>query len=261
MLEQYSNNRIYRPRGKYIGPLDLHYVADRGSLSREGRPRNAQSAIPSAFSLAYVVLQRTLPTDLAGTRGMSPEARRRGASAPDERPRKDRLIQTRVPRDLESTLKREARRRRLTVSHLIRNVLEDTFQLVDDVVANVDEIVTDSVELARRVGRDARRMADAVREAVVESDPGQEGEAAAERGCSTSAASLATRLRLEPRRANRTATCARCATELARGSARIRGSLRRIGGAATWLCARCGSRSDGRHTRSGARAVDRDARL
>ena len=48
-----------------------------------------------------------------------------------EERRKDRLIQTRVPRDLESTLKREARRRRLTVSHLIRNVLEDAFQLVD----------------------------------------------------------------------------------------------------------------------------------
>lgn len=26
VLEQYSNNRIYRPRGKYIGSLDLHYA-------------------------------------------------------------------------------------------------------------------------------------------------------------------------------------------------------------------------------------------
>src|SRR6516164_5314000 len=85
--------------------------------------------------------------------------------------RKDRLVQTRVPRQLESTLKREARRRRLTVSHLIRNVLEDAFQLVDDVVANVDEIVTDSVELARRVRHDARRIAGAVREAA---DPGED---------------------------------------------------------------------------------------
>jgi citrate synthase len=25
VLEQYSNNRIYRPRGKYIGPQDLRY--------------------------------------------------------------------------------------------------------------------------------------------------------------------------------------------------------------------------------------------
>jgi citrate synthase len=26
ILEQYSNNRIYRPRGHYVGPRDLHYV-------------------------------------------------------------------------------------------------------------------------------------------------------------------------------------------------------------------------------------------
>ena len=26
ILEQYSNNRIYRPRGRYVGPRDLHYT-------------------------------------------------------------------------------------------------------------------------------------------------------------------------------------------------------------------------------------------
>jgi hypothetical protein len=72
--------------------------------------------------------------------------------------RKDRLIQTRVPEKLEATLKDEARRRRTTVSQMIRNVLEDTFDLVDGVVANVDQIVTDSVELAQKVGRDARKI-------------------------------------------------------------------------------------------------------
>ena len=72
--------------------------------------------------------------------------------------RKDRLIQTRVPEKLETTLKDEARRRRTTVSQMIRNVLEDTFDLVDGVVANVDQIVTDSVELAHKVGRDARKI-------------------------------------------------------------------------------------------------------
>jgi hypothetical protein len=67
--------------------------------------------------------------------------------------RKDRLIQTRVPEKLETTLKDEARRRRTTVSQMIRNVLEDTFDLVDGVVANVDQIVSDSVELAQKVGQ------------------------------------------------------------------------------------------------------------
>jgi hypothetical protein len=80
-------------------------------------------------------------------------------AAPDAAPRKDRLIQTRVPEDLESTLKEEAARRRLSVSHLIRSVLEDTFHLVDGVVSDFDRLVTDSVDLARNVKRNAQRLA------------------------------------------------------------------------------------------------------
>jgi hypothetical protein len=64
-----------------------------------------------------------------------------------------------VPRHVEETLKREARRRRMSVSQLIRNLVEDTFQLVDGVVADVDQIVADSVSLARSVGATARRIA------------------------------------------------------------------------------------------------------
>jgi hypothetical protein len=169
---------------------------------------------------------------------MSPEARRRGATRRTGRPRKDRLIQTRVARDLESTLKREAERRRLSVSHLIRNVLEDTFQLVDDVVANVDEIVSDSVQLARRVGRDARRMADAVREAVAESDPGLEGEGAAE-PASTSAASLEHVYAWNAVVMNRAAACAACRSTLTRGAHAFMGLSDATDAPRTWLCATC----------------------
>lgn len=77
----------------------------------------------------------------------------------NDRQRKDRLIQTRVPQNLESTLKDEARKRRLSVSHLIRNVLEDTFNLVDNVVTEVDRVVTDSVGMAQTFKRDAQRLA------------------------------------------------------------------------------------------------------
>jgi hypothetical protein len=92
----------------------------------------------------------TLLSSMTARRAPAPRSRRP--------PRKDRLIQTRVPRDLEETLKREAERRRVTVSQLIRNLVEDTFQLVDGVVADVDQIVTDSVRLARSVRRSARRL-------------------------------------------------------------------------------------------------------
>lgn len=77
----------------------------------------------------------------------------------NDRQRKDRLIQTRVPQNLESTLKDEARKRRLSVSHLIRNVLEDTFNLVDNVVHEVDRVVADSVGMAQTLRRDAQRLA------------------------------------------------------------------------------------------------------
>jgi hypothetical protein len=86
-------------------------------------------------------------------------ARNRPKSRARRAPRKDRLIQTRVPEDLESTLKEEAARRRLSVSHLIRSVLEDTFHLVDGVVSDLDRVVTDSVDLARNVRRNAQRLA------------------------------------------------------------------------------------------------------
>lgn len=171
-----------------------------------------------------------------------------------EERRKDRLIQTRVPRDLESTLKREARRRRLTVSHLIRNILEDTFQLVDDVVANVDEIVTDSVELARRVGRDARRVADAVRDAVVEPETKAEPAATDPPGAAPADAAPAATSGAAPDAprplaqvyawnrvvANRAATCAHCATELTRGSDAFVGLSDAANGPRLWLCAACG---------------------
>ncbi len=150
--------------------------------------------------------------------------------------RKDRLIQTRVPRELESTLKREARRRRLTVSHLIRNVLEDTFQLVDDVVANVDEIVSDSVELARRVGLDARRMASAVREAVGTEHREEDGEG---QTMPEPADPLAHVYAWNHVVSNQSAACSRCGAEIARGGEGYVGLSDDPRSPRAWLCPAC----------------------
>jgi hypothetical protein len=84
--------------------------------------------------------------------------RRRGPNKPADE-RKDYLIQARVPRDLDEVLKQDAKRRRLSVSHLIRNVLQDTYELVDGVIGDVDQIVQDSVKLSGRVTRDAKQIA------------------------------------------------------------------------------------------------------
>lgn len=84
------------------------------------------------------------------------ERTKRGRTPLPEAERKGHLIQTRVDGTLEDTLREAAKQRRVSVSQLIRNVLEDTFHLVDTVVA-------DAGQLAANVKRDAKRVADAAR--------------------------------------------------------------------------------------------------
>jgi hypothetical protein len=77
---------------------------------------------------------------------------RRGRPPSSDTERKDRLIQTRVEEDLDETLRAAAKQQRVTVSQLIRNVLHDTFKMIDDVVVN-------TTNLTESVKRDARRIA------------------------------------------------------------------------------------------------------
>ncbi|MDJ0847984.1 MAG: hypothetical protein QNK04_06395 [Myxococcota bacterium] len=139
-----------------------------------------------------------------------------------DRERKDRLIQTRVPRDLEATLKSEARRRRVTVSHLIRNVLEDAFDLVDGVVADVDRLVADSVTLARNVGENARRLADPKR-----ARPGEDG------------ADLEDVYAWNEVVLHRAATCSGCGADIARGERAHVGLSDGPARSRAWLCPTC----------------------
>ncbi|HEX7478854.1 MAG TPA: hypothetical protein VF331_13695 [Polyangiales bacterium] len=184
---------------------------------------------------------------------------------------KDRLIQARVPESLESTLKDEAKKRRLSVSHLIRNVLEDTFELVDGVVAEVDNLVQDSVGLAERVARDAGRIASHARRPLREPEEGLENEppepyqAAADGGDSDergAAASRSTAARSEARGEaprppvsheisldhvlawnkvvlNRECECAKCGAALAKGREAHLGLSQDPSAAPTWLCSAC----------------------
>jgi hypothetical protein len=62
--------------------------------------------------------------------------------------RKERVIHTRVPESLDDEIKRRAGRLGLSVSNLVRNVLQNAFGLVED-------IVHDSAEIARSARNDA----------------------------------------------------------------------------------------------------------
>lgn len=59
-----------------------------------------------------------------------------------DKERKERVIHTRVPEALDNEVKRRAGNLGLSVSNLVRNVLENAFGLVEDIVA-------DSAEIAR----------------------------------------------------------------------------------------------------------------
>lgn len=168
--------------------------------------------------------QRSRPGKRRPGQGRRPgkrRTRRAPAAKPGDSARKDRLIQTRVPRDLEETLKQEAERRRTSVSQLIRNVLEDAFQLVDGVVADVDQIVNDSVALARNVRRGARRIGSGTR-----------GGAGAPDDLSHVDAWNQVVL-------NRRVACSSCGAELARGETAWAGLSDARGRRRVWLCADC----------------------
>lgn len=66
--------------------------------------------------------------------------------------RKDKVLHTRVPEELEDALQRKAVAMRIPVSNLIRNILEDAFQFVENVVADglsiTDTIRKDAISIA-----------------------------------------------------------------------------------------------------------------
>lgn len=151
--------------------------------------------------------------------------RRRGRKPATAEERKDRVIQARVPEDLETTLKEAAEKRRMSVSHLIRNVLEDTFTLVDNIVA-------DSSALVEQVSRDAKRVAASVR---------CENEQPAADASPTREQLLESVDAWQDVIVNRPGNCIECGVELKRGQRAYRGlsPLLAQGGTPVWLCSDC----------------------
>jgi len=141
---------------------------------------------------------------------------KRGRSKLPGGERKDKLIQTRVADELDNTLREEAKRRRLSVSQLIRNVLEDTFTLVDDVV-------NETAKLAKTVRRDALRIRDSAQGLT---RAASESPLAQVEAWHEVVLSSATR-------------CARCKTALGRGEPAVLGVTSDPGARPIWLCMSC----------------------
>jgi len=124
---------------------------------------------------------------------------------------KAKVLHTRIPESLDDAIKTKARRLRIPVSNLVRNVLEQAFDLVE-------EVVDDGLEIANA----ARRGAERVREAA---------------------------LRVRGREAgiygwqelilNRDERCRNCGTELDRGAPAYRGLSDQASAQPVFLCPAC----------------------
>jgi hypothetical protein len=177
---------------------------------------------------------------------------------PDDE-RKDRLVQTRVPEVLDETLREAARKNRVSVSQLIRNVLENTFDLVDNVVTHTTGMTTELKRDARRIAESARGHAPAKAKpergpsARPISERGPSARPITERGSSAKPISeRGPSARISERGnakdqiyawqdviINRDASCSRCTRQLVKGE---RGSIGLQDDATAdkvWLCAAC----------------------
>ena len=161
---------------------------------------------------------------------------RRGRRPAPEAERKDRVIQTRVPRDLESTLRDAADRQRVTVSHLIRNVLEDSVNLVDNIVA-------DSTSLVANVSRDARRIAAAAAgrgtDGTAETGEADEEFIPVARGGEQASALMDSVDAWQDVLINRPGRCVQCGVYISRGERAFRGLTTEPAAPVVWLCPDC----------------------
>ena len=159
-------------------------------------------------------------TELVVIRDMT---KKRGRKPMAKRDRKDQLVQTRVPGELSETLREAAKQKRVTVSQLIRNVLEDTFDLVDNVVG-------EAVNLGQTVKRDAMRIAESAKGRGKRATPPADADP------------LAQIEAWQPVRVNREVVCAQCARVIARGEHAFFGIGSDPSAPKVWLCAVCEER-------------------
>src|SRR4051812_21358064 len=93
-----------------------------GRYSSWSRLTMWRCAIAASGRAAYAI-RRNMTKKRRGRRPLPPGVK------------KEKLVQTRVPGVLDETLREQARKNRVSVSQLIRNVLEDTFNLVENAVS------------------------------------------------------------------------------------------------------------------------------
>ncbi len=134
-------------------------------------------------------------------------------------------MHTRISEDLDEALQDAARRLRVPVSNLVRNVLEDVFDVVEAVTENVGGFVEDVVEEAQHLGRRfegrfRERTAEArARRVEVERDEGEPARRRAPEPPREAAREFPDVAAWQPLVMNTAQECAGCGRRMLRGDA------------------------------------------
>jgi hypothetical protein len=155
----------------------------------------------------------------------------------DAQHRKERWLHTRISEALADALQREARRRRLPVSLLVRNVLEGALDLVEDMV----ETRLAATATPRRGRHDGRGSRPAPRDPSYDPRRAVYAHARAARAGNVSGDGLDDVYGWQELIIHRAAACGRCKASLAAGTRTFRG-LREHDGPPVFLCAACVAR-------------------
>jgi hypothetical protein len=169
---------------------------------------------------------------------------RRGRPPSSDTDRKDRLIQTRVEEDLDETLRAAAKQQRVTVSQLIRNVLHDTFKMIDDVVVNTTNLTESVKRDARRIAASAQGFASeeeaaAAKAARLAAPVASSPVASSALVASATAEALDSALAWQQVVMGRERPCARCGTPLAKGDQGFLGVLEDPTAPRPFICPGC----------------------
>ncbi len=186
--------------------------------------------------------------DFVTTRNGDPQASHEEPGGPRSgsgRPRKERVLHTRISEQLAEDLRRIADDLRVPVSNLVRNALEEAFSVVETVTDNVGDLVDEVVEEAERARErvrarwpqrphwQARRRHGPQARQRPEPEP-----EAADAGGRPARPEFPSVIGWQPLILNQRASCADCQASLARGQ-RAFGGLSAEGFSAIFLCSDC----------------------
>jgi hypothetical protein len=155
-----------------------------------------------------------------------------GSTPPREGSGRSRVLHARISEELHEALSRAAAELRVPVSNLVRNALEDTFTLVDNMSVNVRQFVGRAMKEAGEVGAQLRQ-----RRAGRASDAAAPGRPAPD-AAPPQPEKFAHVIAWQPAILHSSQQCSDCGTQLAPGT-RIYSGFTGVGAAPVWLCRSC----------------------